>query len=131
LQLFFLQHLLPVCMSLSYLQFNSLKAVCLGNYCWNQNKNNNLQLNSVVVFKLIFYIGRNCSLFLFAIEAQLPISTLVPMLFSVEFHNDKRKSSAPDKEFFRKYCAKSCHIMREKNLKSSYLDNTYLKLAKT
>ncbi len=86
-----------------------------GKLLLEKNKNKNLQLNNLLVFKLICYIGRNCSLFLFAIEAQLPITTLVPMLFSVEFHNHRRKSSAHDKkELFWKYCAKSCHIMREK-----------------
>ncbi len=105
-------------------------------YVWaiivQKNENSNLQLNSLVVFKLVFYIGRNCSLFLFAIEAKLPITTLVPMLFSVEFHKDKRKSSSHDKkELFWKYCAKSCHIMRGKNLKSLYLDSAFLKVAKT
>jgi len=109
-----------------------MKGCMFGKLLLKKNKNNNLQLNSLVVFKLIFYIGRNCSLFLFAIKAQLPITTLVPMLFSVEFQNDKRKSSAHDKkELFWKYCAKSCHIMRENNLKSSYLNNTFLKVAKT
>jgi hypothetical protein len=109
-----------------------MKGCMFGKLLLKTNKNNNLQLNSLVVFKLIFYIGRNCSLFLFAIEAQLPITTLVPMLFLVEFHNDKRKSSVHDKnELFWKYCAKSCHILREKNLKSSYFDNMFFKVAKT